>query len=93
MVQYRGGISILEIVVFAPCTPIAIWLTVRHGLRRSAGWIYVMLFAQVRVAGAITQLLSQSHPTNTSLYTAEAVLQSFGLNPLLFIALCHLSRV
>lgn len=93
MVQYRGKISVLELIVYAPCFPIALWLTIRHGLRRSAGWIYVIIFAEVRAGGAITQLISESHPTSTPLYTAEAILQSVGLNPLLFIALCHLSRV
>jgi hypothetical protein len=93
MVKYRGKISVLVLIVYAPCIPIAIWLTPRHGLGRSAGWIYVAIFAEVRAGGAITQLLSESHPTNTAIYIAEAILQSVGLHPLLFIAFCHLSRV
>jgi hypothetical protein len=93
MIEYRGKISIFELLVYALCVPIAIWLTIRHGIRRSTGWIYVIIFAQVRAGGAISQLLSESNPSNTSLYTAEAILQSLGLNPLLFIALGILSRV
>ena len=53
MVQYRGKISVLELIVYAPCFPIALWLTIRHGLRRSAGWIYVIIFAEVRAGGAM----------------------------------------
>ncbi|RFU28336.1 hypothetical protein B7463_g7992, partial [Scytalidium lignicola] len=93
MLHSRGKISIFEIVVYAPCIPVVLWYTIRDGLRQSAGWLYVMIFAQVRIAGAITQILSESNSTNTSLYTAQSILQSIGLNPLIFIVICHLSRI
>lgn len=93
MINYKGKVSIFEIVVYASCIPVVFWFIVRDGLRRSAGWIYVMIFAQVRIAGAITQILSETNTTNTSIYTATSILQSIGLNPLIFIVVCHLSRM
>jgi hypothetical protein len=41
----RGKISIAEIVFYVPTLFLAFFLTLRHGFRREAGWIYLLIFS------------------------------------------------
>lgn len=92
-ITYRSGVSIGEIVVYTPALLIAIYLAVRHGFSRSAGWMFLVLFTLVRIIGAGMQIATISSPDNVSLYTGYAILQNIGLSPLMLATLGLLSRL
>jgi hypothetical protein len=91
-IEYRGGVSIGEIIVYIPALAIAILLAVRHGFGRAGGWVFLMIFSLARILGAAFQLATISHPTSTN-YTASAVLTTIGFGPLELTALSLVSRL
>jgi hypothetical protein len=92
-INYRDGIAIGELVVYFPALAIAVFLAVRHGFGRSSGWLFLIIFALVRIVGACFQLATINDPTNISLYTGVAILQNVGLSPLELTSLGLLSRI
>jgi hypothetical protein len=91
-ITYHNGVSIAEIVVYVPCLIIAILLSIRHGFRRNAGWMFLIVFCLARIIGSSMQLATISQPKNTSLYTGSAILQNVGFSPLELASLGLLSR-
>lgn len=90
----KSDIAIAEIVYYTPALGIAIWLSIRHGFRRSSGWIYLLLFSTVRIVGASLQIAATTtSPPNMSLYIGAATLQTIGLTPLILTLLGLLGRV
>lgn len=92
-IGYREGVSIGEIAVYSPALLLAIYLSVRHGFGRSAGWMFLIIFCLARIIGAAMQLATISSPTNIGLYTGYAILQNIGLSPLMLATLGLLSRL
>jgi hypothetical protein len=92
-IGYREGVSIGEIAVYSPALLIAIYLSIRHGFGRSAGWMFLIIFCLARIIGAAMQLATISSPSNISLYTGYAILQNIGLSPLMLATLGLLSRL
>jgi len=90
--DYRNGVSIAEIVVYVPCLLIAAFLAIKHGFGRNAGWIYLVIFTMIRIAGGCVQLATISSQS-TGIYTASVLLQTIGLSPLELTALGLLSRI
>lgn len=41
----RGIISAVELVFYIPTALLTLFLTLRHGFRRDAGWIYLLIFS------------------------------------------------
>ncbi|KAI0603301.1 hypothetical protein F4775DRAFT_533061 [Biscogniauxia sp. FL1348] len=87
-----NNISIAEIVVYTPALLGAIFLAVRHGFGRNAGWLYLIVFSVARILGAALQLATIADPRNTSLYVGSATLQTIGLSPLLLVQLALIAR-
>jgi hypothetical protein len=92
-ITYRSGVSIGEIAVYAPALAIAAFLAVRHGFNRSAGWMFLVIFALARIIGSAMQIATISSPDNVSLYTGYAILQNIGLSPLMLATIGLLSRL
>lgn len=92
-INYKSGVAIGELVVYFPVLAIAVFLAVRHGFGRSSGWLYLIIFALVRIIGSCFQLATINDPTNISLYTGVAILQTIGLSPLELCSLGLLSRI
>jgi hypothetical protein len=90
--DYRGEVSILELMVYTCALLTSIYLSFRHRLSRNAGWIFLTIFSLVRIIGASCQLATLSSPSN-HLLTAITTLDSLGLAYLLFASLGLLSRV
>ncbi|KAH7342720.1 hypothetical protein BKA65DRAFT_478593 [Rhexocercosporidium sp. MPI-PUGE-AT-0058] len=90
---YRNGVSIGELVVYTLAIAVAIFLVLRHGFRKSAGWIFLVLFCLARIIGPAMQLATISNPTSTSLYTGYAILNNVGLSPLMLAGLGLLGRL
>ncbi|KAF2141550.1 uncharacterized protein K452DRAFT_287515, partial [Aplosporella prunicola CBS 121167] len=91
--SYRSGVSVALILLYVPALLIAIFLTVRHGLKRSSGWRFMVIFSLARLLAASFQLATIAHPTNVSLYVGEWVLLGIALSPLELAALGLLSRI
>ncbi|KAI2639569.1 hypothetical protein GGS26DRAFT_540694 [Hypomontagnella submonticulosa] len=88
----QNNISIAEIVLYVPALFVAVWLAIRHGFGRNAGWLYLIVFSLARIIGASLQLATISDPTNISLYIGAATLQNIGLSPLIMVQLGLIGR-
>ncbi len=89
----HNKISIVDLVFFVPALFIGGLLMWRHGLRRSAGWIYLALLSLMRVLGSSMQLATISSPTNYHLIIGAQTLQNIGLSPLVLVLLGLITRV
>ncbi|KAJ5155801.1 hypothetical protein N7492_008604 [Penicillium capsulatum] len=90
-VTYRDGLSVIDLIAFLPSFFVSAFLVWRHGLRRSGGFIFLVIFTLLRVVGAGCALAAINNPS-TGLYTAAAVCSSIGLSPLLMGCVGMLSR-
>lgn len=90
-VGFRGGISILELIVYFPSVFLSTWIASRHGLGRSSGWIFLVVFTVVRIVGAACQLDSESNHSK-GVITAAVICSSIGLSPLILTCIGLLSR-
>ncbi len=89
----KDGVAIAQIVVYTPALAVAVLLASRHGFKRSAGWLYLVLFGIIRILGAALELATISDRENTSLIGGAATLQTIGLSPLILVMLALSSRV
>lgn len=88
----RASISIFQLIFFAPALVAATFLCFKHGFHRSSGWFFLITVSLSCIAGGATQLATYSDPSE-SLFTASAILGSFGLSALLLVSLGLLSRI
>jgi hypothetical protein len=84
--------AIIELVFYIPTTILSIITCFRHGFHRSSGWIYTLILCQVRIAGAVCQIVSRSNHSS-GLIQATIIIDSIGLSPLLFATLGMLGRL
>ena len=87
----HASISIFQLIFFTPALIAAIYLCTKHGIGRSSGWFFLVTVSLFRISGAATQLATYSHPT-VGLFTASAILSSFGLSTLILASIGFLSR-
>ncbi|ERS96984.1 uncharacterized protein SPSK_02673 [Sporothrix schenckii 1099-18] len=87
-----NDISIVQLVFFLPSLFIAGTLCYRHGIRRSAGWIYLVILSLMRIIGASMELATIASPDNVSLATGASILQTIGLSPLILMLLGLVTR-
>ncbi|RDH39642.1 hypothetical protein BDQ94DRAFT_7323 [Aspergillus welwitschiae] len=92
-VNYRHGLSILELIVYLPSLFISLFMGFRHGFQRNAGWILLIIFSLARVVGSCCYLATIAHPETIDLYIAWGVCTSIGLAPLISTCVGLLSRV
>ncbi|KAH9906470.1 hypothetical protein F4778DRAFT_726208 [Xylariomycetidae sp. FL2044] len=88
----QNNISIAEIVIYTPALLIGIWLSVRHGFGRNAGWLYLIIFSLARIIGPAMELATINDPRNLSLYIGAATLRNVAVSPLILINVGLLSR-
>jgi hypothetical protein len=91
-IDSRGGVSIGELIVYVPAIVLSLIVCIRHGFRRSSGWLYTLILCQIRIVGAICQLISENKPSE-GLIRATLIIDSIGLSPLLLATLGMLSRL
>jgi hypothetical protein len=90
---YRNGISIALIVVYLPFLVVGVILAMRHGIRRSSGWLFLIIFSLLRIIGSCLQLATISDPRNIHLYIGSAICTNVGLAPLVLCSLGLVGRV
>ncbi|KAJ5452515.1 hypothetical protein N7445_000698 [Penicillium cf. griseofulvum] len=91
-IDYRHGISILEIIVYSPTLFVALWMAFHHGFKKSSGWFFFILFCLARIVGSACYLATIHYPSSVNLYIAWAVCTSLGLSPLILACIGLLSR-
>ncbi|KAJ5960716.1 uncharacterized protein N7479_007866 [Penicillium vulpinum] len=91
-IDYRHGISILEVIVYSPTLFLALWMAFHHGFKRSSGWYFFVVFCLARIVGSACYLATIQYPSNVNLYIAWAVCTSIGLSPLILACIGLLSR-
>lgn len=87
----RGGVSILELIIYFPCLIVASIICSRHGFSRSSGWVFTLVLCLIRIIGACCQLATY-HDQSSGLLEAAFILDSVGISPLLLATLGLLSR-
>jgi hypothetical protein len=93
MVSTDEGIAISELCVYIPIFILTVVVMIRHGFQRQLGWIYLVIFCIIRLAGAGFKIESVHNPTNRTDIEWSAILQSVGLSPLLMASMGLLKRL
>jgi hypothetical protein len=78
-----NDLSIVELIFYTPACLFSIFLCLRHGFGMNKGWVFLLIFSLIRIAGASVQLATIGCPTSIPLLTTAALLASIGLSPLL----------
>ena len=92
-IGYRQGVSIAVLIFYVPALATAIFLCIRHGLRRTGAWRFMIIFTLARVLGSSLELATISQPDNHSLYIGYATLINIALSPLELVSFGLLNRV
>ncbi|KZP28442.1 hypothetical protein FIBSPDRAFT_927577 [Athelia psychrophila] len=83
-----GKIGIAVAVLYIPVLITAIFLVCRHGFKRDAGWIFLVIFSVVRIAGGGAMASAELiRPINKTNYEIALILEGLGLQPLLMTTL------
>ena len=90
---YRQGVSIATLIFHVPALAVAIFLSIRHGLKKASGWRFMIVFTLARVLGSCLELATISQPNNQSLYIGYATLLNVALSPLMLVCFGLISRV
>jgi hypothetical protein len=89
----REGIAIVDLALYIPLTIAVAFVLIRHGFQKQLGWIYLLIFTIIRVAGAVMELLHTHNTSNSTYLEWSLILSSVGLSPLLLASLGLLKRV
>lgn len=81
----------MELVVYIPIIATSLFLVIRHGFHRRAGWIFLLIFGIVRVVGASMHIASEGDPTSIALHVGYSILEGAGMSPLLLATIGFLS--
>ncbi|KAF7562676.1 hypothetical protein G7046_g1436 [Stylonectria norvegica] len=86
-------ISIAEIVIYSIFLVAGVFLCIKHGIRRSAGFRFIVILSLARLIGSAMELATINDPTNKSLLIGWLTTNGVGLGPLILILLGLLSRL
>lgn len=92
MIPAEESIAIGELVVYPLVLIDVIFVLIRHGLKREAGFFFLASFTLVRIIGAGFQIAAVKNPTQSNI-TGATILQSMGLSPLLMSSSALLKRM
>ena len=93
MLTTHESISVAILVVYIPALFAAIAVAFRQGFTRSSGYVHLVIFCGLRIAGGVLEIISQKHPSNASDAEWAAIVSSIGLSPLLLASSGMLQRV
>lgn len=91
-VTLSDGLAIWQLVYYAVTLICSIFVSFRHGLARSSGWIFLTIFSIIRVVGCSAQIATITATSDTP-ETIATILGFLGLSPLLLATLGILTRV
>lgn len=80
-----ASLAVSEIVFFGLAFILSIFVVLRHGFSRQAGWIFLLLLCILRLIGGSATLYIRTHPFPPSedLVETASITSSIGLAPLL----------
>ncbi|KAK4165442.1 hypothetical protein QBC43DRAFT_333670 [Cladorrhinum sp. PSN259] len=88
-----NSIAAVQIAIYVPYLPTAILLASRHGFRRNAGWLYLLIFTLTRLIAASLQLSTASTPPSVALLITTQIFYSVGLSALILTLLNLIGRI
>ncbi|KAM0247086.1 hypothetical protein ACHAQJ_009984 [Trichoderma viride] len=91
--QAYDDICIAELTFYLFALGGGIFLCLRHGFTKNAGFRALIMLSLARVIGACLRLATISSPNNFNLYIGWMTLNGIGLGPLIMLAIGLLSRV
>ncbi|KAL7925936.1 hypothetical protein ACQKWADRAFT_283471 [Trichoderma austrokoningii] len=91
--QTYDDIAIAELTFYVFALAGGIFLCIKHGFARNAGFRSLVLLSLARIIGASFRLATISSPDNANLYVGWMTLNGIGLAPLIMLAIGLLSRV
>ncbi|KAL6901707.1 hypothetical protein GGI43DRAFT_403738 [Trichoderma evansii] len=91
--QTYDDIAIAELTFYIFALGGGIFLCLKHGFTRNAGFRALVLLSLARIIGASFRLATISSPDNISLYIGWMTLNGIGLAPLIMLAIGLLNRV
>ena len=83
----REVVAVAELVVYIPALFLALLVCIRNAFVRRMGFLYLIIFSAIRVAGAAVEILSQQNPFNKTDAEWSGILSSIGLSPLLLASI------
>lgn len=92
MLGDRGALAVVTLIFFVLAFVAALFVCLKHGFGRNGGWVFLMIFSIIRVAGSIAELVAVNDPSISSI-TAAAVLASSGFSTLLMAQIGFLQRL
>ena len=93
MPDERYSIDIAELVIYVILFPLSVFTVFRHGLGKSSGWLYLVIFCGIRIATAALGIVSYKHPTSKDDLVWYSILGGIGISPLLLASKGLLTRV
>lgn len=91
-INTQDYIAIAEIVVYSVYLIGGIYLCVKHGISRAAGFRFLIILALARLIGSSMLLATLNDATNERLYIGFAVTNGVGLGPLILMLIGLLGR-
>ncbi|KAF7984793.1 hypothetical protein HWV62_11792 [Athelia sp. TMB] len=89
-----GRIAIAVAILYIPVLITAVFLVCRHGFKRDAGWIFLVIFSTIRIVGGGTMVAAELiRPINKTVYEVALIMESMGLQPLLMTTLGFLRTI
>ncbi|THH28052.1 hypothetical protein EUX98_g6137 [Antrodiella citrinella] len=90
----RGGISAAQLVIYIPVLVLSAILVMRHGFRKQAGWIFLVILSLVRIVGSGAHIAAElSSDPSLGLIETFSILDNVGLSPLMMCTIGFLSTV
>ncbi|THH28280.1 hypothetical protein EUX98_g5907 [Antrodiella citrinella] len=90
----RGGISAAQLVIYIPILVLSAILVKRHGFKRQAGWIFLLILSLVRIVGSAAHIAAElSSDPSTGLIETFSILDNVGLSPLIMCTIGFLNTI
>jgi len=81
MLDSTGRLSIAQLALYALFTPLILFCLVKHGKGGLLGWLYLLAFSSLRIAGSTITIKDQTSTTGSS--SGASIISSIALSPLL----------
>jgi hypothetical protein len=92
MLDQHGDLDVAVLLFYSILIFPAIYVCIKHGFGRHAGWLYLVSLPLVRILGAACYVAALQSPS-TGLFTAAAICNGIGLVPLLLALMGLMKRV
>jgi hypothetical protein len=77
------ALAIAKLIIFSPLFLASIFLLIKHGFTRAAGWLQLSIVCLIRVMGSAAQIATITNPNDITAYIMADVLLVIGIAPLL----------